>query len=226
MAGSRLGATLRLLLIPAIVGITVFLAWKLGYFELDRRQALLGTVQRLRMLPSIEIAFVLGFAVAVALCLPANVATMLAGAVFGWRIGSVVSLAGGLLGTAAAYWLARTVAHKPVKRLFGQHRLLTQLKDHDDIVRLFQLRVVPVAPFAVLSYVAGIAKVSLRRLLIATAIGGVAGCTAYAFAGQALLEGIVTESAASKRALVLAGGVTLGMLLLSVVTGFFRKKRD
>lgn len=201
-------------------------AWKLGYFDLDRRQALLGTVQRLRLIPSIELVFTAGFTVAVALCLPANVATILSGAVFGWKVGSAISMAGAMLGSVAAYWLARTVARRPILRLFGEHRLLQRLKAHDGILELFQLRVLPVAPFAVLSYLAGVSGVSMRRLLVATLLGSAAQSVAYAFAGQALLEGIVSSSQASRRALLMALGVTVLMLLLSLGAGFVRRRRE
>jgi uncharacterized membrane protein YdjX (TVP38/TMEM64 family) len=221
----RVTAALRLLVIPAFIAIAVFVGWRLGYFELDRRQAMFQAVQRLRMIPGIELVFIAGFAVIVALCLPANIGTMLAGAVFGTWMGAGIALAGGLLATVAAYGLARTVARRPVTRLFGDHPLMQKLRNHDGIIQLFQLRVVPVAPFAVLAYLAGIAGASLRNLVIATAIGGIAGCTAYAFAGSALMKGILESSDASRRALIMAGSVTLGMLLMSFVIGFIKKRR-
>jgi uncharacterized membrane protein YdjX (TVP38/TMEM64 family) len=226
MPKSNVFATLRLLVIPGLVAVAALVAWRMGYFELDRRQALFETVQRLRQMPVIEVAFIAGFAVIVALCLPANIATILAGAVFGTWLGAAIALSGGLLATSVAYTMARTVARRPVQRVFGEHKLLRMLREHDGILPLFRLRVIPVAPFAVLAYVAGIAGASLRNLLIATAIGGVAGCTAYAFAGAALMEGIVSSSGASRRALLIAGGVTVTMLMLSFLVGFFRKRRD
>jgi len=218
-------ALLRLLVIPAIIGIAVLVGWRLGYFELDRRQAMFDAVQTLRQVPGIELVFIAGFAVIVALCLPANIGTMLAGAVFGTWIGAGIALAGGLLATVVAYWLAKTIARRPVTRLFGDHPLMQKLRNHDSIIQLFQLRVVPVAPFAVLSYLAGIAGASLRNLVIATGVGGLAGCTAYAFAGSALMKGIVEPGDASRRALMMAGGVTLAMLLLSFVIGFIKKRK-
>ena len=223
---SKTLAVLRLAIIPLIVTAAALVAWKMGYFGLDKRQQLLGTVQRLRLIPGIELWFVAAFTIAVALCLPANVATMLSGAVFGWKVGSGVSVAGAMFGTVAAYWLARTIARRPIQRLFGENRLLKRLKANDGIVALFQLRVLPVAPFAVLSYLAGIAGVSMRRLLIATALGSAAQSVAYAFAGQALLEGLVSSSEASRRALLVALGVTVLMLLLSLGAGFFRRRRE
>ena len=226
MFSPRATAVLRLLVIPAIIAIAVFAGWRLGYYDLNKRQALLSAVQHLRQIPGIELAFVVAFALIVALCLPANLGTLLAGAVFGTWIGAGIALAGGLLATAVAYWMGRSIARRPITRLFGDHPLLRKLRDHDSIIGLFRLRVVPVAPFAVLAYVAGISGASLRNLVIATAIGGLAGCSAYAFAGSQLFKGVVEQSDASHRALLLAGGVTLSMLLLSFVTGFFRKQRS
>jgi uncharacterized membrane protein YdjX (TVP38/TMEM64 family) len=223
---SRVVSALRLAVVPVLVAAALLVAWRMGYFELDRRQTLVETVQRIRETNGSELLFILIFAAGITLCLPANVGTLLAGAVFGvWR-GGFLSLAGSMLATVAAYWLARTVARKPVLRFFGENRLLRALKEHDDTVALFRLRVLPVAPFAVLSYLAGVAGVSQRRLYVATALGGIPQAFAYAYAGSALLKGITSSSGASKRALIIAGVVTLGMLLLSLAAGVVRRTRD
>lgn len=138
-------------------------------------------------------------------------------------MGAAVALTGGLVATVIGYWMARTIAKRPVQRLFGQHRLMRALRKRDDIATLFQLRVIPVAPFAVLTYVAGIASVSLRKLLLATVIGGIPACLAHAFVGTQLLQGLTSSSDDSKRALLLAAAVTVSMLLISVVVGIVRR---
>lgn len=225
MVRPRAAAALRLAVIPAIVAIAILAAWKSGYFELDRRHQLLATVQRLRVLPGIEIGFVAAFAILLALCLPANVATILGGAVFGALIGAPLAWAGSLIATVFAYWLARSVARRPITRLFGEHRLLRQLKDNDGVIPLLRLRVIPVAPFAVMAYVAGIAGVSMRRLLLATAIGILPSAIAYALVGSAILKGLVSPDDASGRALWIAGGITLLMFSLSVAPAIVRRMR-
>jgi phospholipase D1/2 len=212
-----------LALLPAIIAIALLIAWKTGYFDLDRRQALAGAVDDVRALPGSSLLFVLIFAVAVALCFPANAATWLAGAMFGTWLGAAVSYVGGLVATVVGYWLARRLARRPIERLFSEHRLLHALKKRDDIPTLFQLRVLPVAPFAVLTYVAGIAGVSLRKLLLATVIGGIPACIAHAFVGTQLMQGLSSSSGDAKRALLLAGGVTAGMLLVSLIVGIVRR---
>lgn len=221
----RVGEVVRLAALPVFIVIAVVVAWRLGYFDLDRRQRLFETVQQLRMAPWVEGWFITAFAVALALCLPANLATMLAGAIFGTWVGATVSWVGSLVATMIAYVLARSIAQRPVKRLFGEHRLLRQLRERDDVLSLFRMRVMPVAPFAVLAYGAGIAGISLRRLTIATAIGGLAGSLAYAYVGSKLLAAIVSGHA-SRRPLLIAAGVTTAMLLVSVLPALVRRARD
>lgn len=223
MNHSKAAATIRLALLPALVAIALLVAWKTGYFDLDRRNDLARAVENVRMLPGSSLFFVAIFAIAVALCLPANAATWLAGALFGTWLGGAVAYVGGLVATVLGYWLAKHIARRPMARLFGEHRLLRALKKRNDIATLFQLRVLPVAPFAVLTYVAGIAGVTLRKLLLATAIGGIPACLAHAFVGTQLMQGLSSSTGDAKRALLMAGGVTAAMLLASIVVGIVRR---
>lgn len=219
----KAAAAIRLALLPTLVAIALLMAWKSGYLDLDRRQELARAVENVRVLPGSALLFVGIFAIAVALCFPANAASWLAGALFGTWLGGAVAYAGGLVATLVGYWMAKRIARRPMERLFGQHRLLRALKKRDDIATLFQLRVLPVAPFAVLTYVAGLAGVTLRKLMLATAIGGIPACLAHAFVGTQLMQGLSSSTGDAKRALLIAGGVTAAMLLVSLVVGIVRR---
>ena len=223
---SKVAAVVRLALLPALVATAVLVAWKTGYFDLNHRQQLARWVEEVRQLPGVYMVFVGLLALGIALCLPSNAGTWLAGALFGVWIGAALAIVSGLLATVIGYWMARTIAHKPIRHLFGDHRLLRALRRRDDIVTLFQLRVIPMAPFAVLTYVAGIAGVSLRRLMAATAIGGVPACLAHAFIGTQLMKGLTTSGGDARRALFIAGGVTATMLTASIVIAIIRKRRS
>lgn len=222
----KLPAILRLAVIPAIVIAALLIAWRLGYFEMDHRQRLLGTVQRLRLLRGIQLWFIAAYAILIALCIPASVATVLGGAIFGSWKGTLLAWIASLLGTVLAHVLAQTVARKPVRRLFGEHKLLRQLKDNDDVMHLLRLRIIPVAPFAVLGYIAGIAGVSLRRLLVATAIAVIPSAIAYSYVGAELITSMTSPGDTSTRALWLAAAATVGMILLSVIPALINRLRD
>ena len=215
----KIGTAVRLAVLPAVVATTLLVAWKTGYFDLDRRQRLFETVQRLRVLPGVEAWFFVGYAVCVSVGLPAAILATISGAVFGFRLGAPVAWGASLLGTVLAYALARTVAKRPITRLFGQHKLLRRLKEHDDILTLARLRVLPGAPFAVLPYLAGVAGTSLWRLVIATGIAILPSDLAYAYLGSTVLAGAVSANDASGRALWIAGAVTVVVVMLSLVAG-------
>lgn len=210
---------------PVVVIAGALAAWQLGYFELDGRREMLARVQGLRVVDGIALLYVAAYSLVVMLCLPATVVTVLGGAIFGPWIGALLAWIGALVGTVVTHWLARSVARRPMTRLFGEHRLLRHLREHDTVVALLRLRVIPVAPFGVLDYVAGIAGVSLRRLLLATALGMSLNVLAYAFVGHALFKGLLSESDGSRNALWIAGGVTVVMLAISVVPHLLHRMR-
>ena len=222
---ARQRAILRLAVVPVIVAIGLVAAWKLGYFELDRRQELYERVQRFRLMNGIEVGFIAAYVVVVALCLPTTVMTVLGGALFGFPFGVLFAFAGGHVGTLFTYLVARTVARRPLTRVFGEHRLLRLLRERDGVLALFRLRVLPIAPFGVLPYVSGIASVSLRRLMIATLFGALPQVLAYAWLGDELLRAAVSQGAATTRALWVAGGVTAAMLAISVIPSLRRRSR-
>jgi uncharacterized membrane protein YdjX (TVP38/TMEM64 family) len=223
--GRTIRSLLRLAVLPVVVIVAVFAAWKLGYFHLDRHRTLANAVQHLRGLRGAGVAYVLAYAIAITLVLPATIVTLLGGALFGAWPGAALAWTGSLVGTIFTHLLARYIARAPMKRLFGEHRLLRQLREHDSVMGLLRLRIMPVAPFATLDYVAGVAGVSLPRLLVATAIGVIPSVVAYAYVGAALIRSIQSGHTASRQALWIAGGVTLIMLLVSLVPRIAQKRK-
>lgn len=219
---SNLGQILRLLAIPAIALTASYIAWRMGYFELEKRRALADFVQGTRHLPVIQLLYMAGYLVIIVLCLPAVVATILGGAFFGWFWGGVLAWVSQVIGTALTYLLARRVARAPLQRMFGHHRLLDQLKNDVGLAGLFRLRVLPVAPFGAFAYVAGIAGVSLRKLLIATGVAMLPSLVAYTYVGSQLMRGL-TDPTVGQRALQIAGYVTLAMLGISIVPLLVRR---
>jgi uncharacterized membrane protein YdjX (TVP38/TMEM64 family) len=217
---------LRLGAVPLGVVVALVVAWKLGYFELERRRELAAAVERLRGVPGVETIYVAAFAVAIAIVLPAWIMSLLGGALFGAWQGAILAWLGALGGTVLAHVLARYVVRTPMRRLFGEHRLLRQLREHDDVMSLLRLRIMPVAPFAVLDYVAGVSGVSLPRLVLATMLGIIPSVIAYTYVGSELMRGIISQNDASRTALWIAGGVTVGMLLVSLTPGLIRRLRD
>jgi uncharacterized membrane protein YdjX (TVP38/TMEM64 family) len=223
-AKPRLLHILRVLLLPAIAIIATYAAYKLGYFDLDRRREVAAFVQHNRELPTIQLLYVAGYALITLLCLPAVIATILGGAFFGWFWGGVLGWCGQIIGTTLTHTLSARVARRPFQRLFGHHRLLQQLRNDVGVMGLFRLRILPVAPFGVFAYVAGIAGLSLTKLLVATAIGMLPSLMAYSYVGTQLMRGLI-DPGSTERALRLAGYVTLAMLAISIIPAVVARMR-
>jgi uncharacterized membrane protein YdjX (TVP38/TMEM64 family) len=151
----------------------------------------------------------------VALALPAALVSVLGGAIFGSALGAAANWLAAVAATMVAHTLARTIVRAPFTRLFGDHRLLAMLRRRADWLMLLRLRITPLAPFAVLDYVAGVADVPVRRLIGATMIGVVPSVVAYAYVGAQIMA--QAASGAPRRALWIAGIASAAMLLLSIL---------
>jgi uncharacterized membrane protein YdjX (TVP38/TMEM64 family) len=200
-----------------LVVVALVIAWRLGYFDLARHEQLLAFVQHARHNGWAGPLFVIAYAVVATLGLPITVVSIIGGALFGAIRGGILAWTGAMVGTVTAYFLAQSIGQGSVRRFLGRHHLLDRLRKRSDFWALLRLRVLPVAPFAALDYLAGLVGVSLRALLLATAIGVLPQVVAYSYAGAELLTGLEQAGQARLRAFWIAGAVTVLMIGVSLV---------
>ena len=134
--------------------------------------------------PAGPAVYVLVYAAATLALAPGGALTVLAGVLFGPVLGTGVALAGAYAGAIGAFAVARLLGRARTRRLFG-HRL--QRADawvaDRGFLAILTLRMVPVVPFNVLNYAAGLTGVSPRAYVGATVLGIVPGTFAYAAVG-------------------------------------------
>lgn len=222
----RLFHILRLAALPLAVGGAAWFAWSAGYFDLEHRRRLVRVVADFHSMPFAFPAFVVFWAVVVALALPAAIASTLGGAIFGTGIGIAANWLGAMLATVLAHTLARRTVRASIMRIFGEHRLMRVLRDRGDTMMLLRLRLMPLAPFAALDYVAGIVGVPLRRLLAATTVGFLPTVVAYSYLGAQLMSHARSADGLPRGALWIAIGASALMLLLSIVPSLWRHVRE
>ncbi len=118
------------------------------------------------------VAAVIGFALALTVAIPLTFLTLVALVAFGPWGGVACALAGGLIGAAASYGLGYGLGREALERLAGPRvNLLSRRLASRGVLAVIVLRLIPVAPFAVINMVAGASHIRLRDLLIGTAIG-------------------------------------------------------
>lgn len=118
------------------------------------------------------IAAIAGFALALVVAVPLTFLMLAALLAFGPWAGLGCAMAGALIGAAASYGLGHFLGREVLVRLAGQRvNMLSQRLASRGLVAVILVRLVPVAPFAVVNMVAGASDIRLRDLLLGTAIG-------------------------------------------------------
>ncbi len=169
------------------------------------------------------LAFVIAYVAAVVAFVPGAGMTLLGGALFGIVRGALYSLAGAILGSAAAFLIARYAARDLVARhLAARPRLAAVERAVSARGRtlVLLLRLSPVVPFNALNYLLGLSTVSFGDFLLGS-VGMIPGTFLYAYAGRLAGEAAAwagqaaTPHGASYYLLLLAG---LAATISAVVT--------
>jgi uncharacterized membrane protein YdjX (TVP38/TMEM64 family) len=221
--GSRRVAVLRVALLVALLTAAALVAWRLGLFELRDPQRLAAAVRRAHQVRAIVPLFVLAYAVVAAVGLPATPLTLAGGAIFGTALGSLLNWLGATLGAAGSFVLARQLGRDAVRRLLGRWGdRLDALGERGGFAALFRLRLLPVVPFNVLSFAAGLAGVPFRAYAAATALGIVPGTVVYTYFADSLLAGV---EGASRQAFVRVAVAAALLLAVSFAPAAVRRVR-
>lgn len=174
-------ARLRLVLLAALlVGLPLWLELAAGPSSGD----VVHAVNRAGWLaPLVFVAIYIAWTV---LLFPGVVPTLAGGALFGIATGSLLTLIGAVVGATVAFLIGQRLGRAQVERLLG--RRVTRLDEwmgRNGFLALLYARLVPVVPFNLLNYAAGIAGMRTRSYVIATAVGIVPGTVAYTALGSA-----------------------------------------
>lgn len=130
---------------------------------------------------------VLGIAVALLTPISRTALSVLVGAVAGFPAGLAVAMSGGMLGGLAGFVLSRRLGRDTVVRLAGARLArLDRAVSQRGFVSVLVARAMPVAPFAFVSYAAGLSGVRLGPYLLGTAVGLVPWSVLYVGVGASV----------------------------------------
>lgn len=119
------------------------------------------------------------------LILPGAVPALASGALFGVGVGCVLSVIAATIGATVAFGVARRLRGEEVRRVTGRHgKRIERWLARRGFLLLLYARLIPVVPFNVLNYAAGLSSMSVRRYVAATAIGILPGTVAYVVVGS------------------------------------------
>lgn len=159
------------------------------------------------------IVFIVTYAVATVLLLPAFILTLAGGFVFGLPFGVALVSAGSTFGACSAFLVGRYFARGWVERRIENHsgfRALDLATRHEGFVIVFLVRLSPVFPFNLVNYALSLTAVRFRDYALATWIGMLPVTVLYVYIGTAAsdlgqLVGGELDTGLAGRAALLAG---------------------
>ncbi len=196
-------AVLRLLLLGFLLGVTAVALLLLGTDGVadvleDAADSRWGIA-----------AFVVLYVVAVVTLVPGTIGTVTAGAVLGFAVGFPVAMVGSLIGATIAFFIARGLGREGSQELLGGR--LMSLDDwigENDFVSIVVLRLMPIVPFNLLNYAAGLTAMRPSRYVAGSVIGMLPGTALTTFAASRADD-------PSSSAFLLAAGALLATVVIS-----------
>lgn len=170
------------------------------------------------------LAFVLLYTFVVAFSFPfAWVLTLVAGFLFGWLLGSSLSLVAATTGATILFLVARSAfGDLVVRRADGRIARLADGFRRDAFAYLLILRLAPIVPFVVVNVAPALFGVRAATFAAATALGRIPATLTYAWLGQGL-DGVFDRAAKAGRAPAVSDlitvDITLAFAALALVAG-------
>ncbi|MGH9221981.1 MAG: TVP38/TMEM64 family protein [Vicinamibacterales bacterium] len=159
------------------------------------------------------VLYAVAYVPAAVLFVPGSLLTLGAGFVFGLAKGTVIVSLGSTAGAAAAFIVARSVAHDWVARRVARRPALAAIGravETEGFKIVLLTRLSPVFPFNLLNYAYGLTSVRFSTYLLASWIGMLPGTIMYVYLGSAAnsLAAVVsgeTPRSAGQQALFVLG---------------------
>lgn len=171
--------------------------------------------------------FVFIYIISVAFLIPiATVLTLAGGFLFGSIEGTLFVNIGATVGAGFAFLFARYIIGAKL-----QEKYSTQLEKFNKELTenkyqyLFSLRFLPIFPFFLVNFLAGLTKVDFKTFIITTSLGIIPGSFVYTYAGSQLSSINALSDIFSKE--ILSAFLLLGFLtLVPVIVKKFKKKSN
>ena len=213
---------LRWALLAALV-LAVVAFYALGLEEYFSWESVRANLQEWKAavqnnLPLALAVFFLVYVAVTALSLPAaGILSLVAGALFGRWLGTLVVSLASTLGATLAFLSSRYILRDWVERRFGRRlEPLHRGIERDGAYYLFTLRLVPLFPFFLINLGMGLTRMRVSTYALVSMLGMLPGTFLFAFAGEALGR---MESPAD----LVSPEVVLALALLGVMPLLIRK---
>ncbi len=162
------------------------------------------------------ILLVVLYAVGCMFAVPASIFVIAAGVIWGWKLGSLYAIAGGLLGAIAAYFVALFLGEGLLDRFGNVGRAVRKQVESSGFLSMLIVRLIPGPPFAIWNFAAGVARMRFRDYALATFLGLIPSHIIFAYCADSLVNGTMSEGDALRR-LAIVCGLLIALILIPLL---------
>lgn len=160
------------------------------------------------------VGFVAIYGVATVAMVPGSIFDLAGGALFGPYLGSLLNLAGGSIGAALAFFVARYVARDWVEARAGPRvKGIIQSVEADGWKFVAFVRLVPIFPYNVLNYLLGLTRIPFLHYMLATIVFMAPSTVVYTWIGHASRQAIAGNTDNLRYGLLALGLIAVLLVL-------------
>jgi uncharacterized membrane protein YdjX (TVP38/TMEM64 family) len=160
------------------------------------------------------------YSVATLLVLPSTALNLTGGAIFGPWLGTLWTGIGAITAAVVAFAFTRTVGRNLVaKRLAGRWQAMDAEIRLGGVFYMFAIRLLPIVPYGLVNFIAGLTSISFRDYLLGTALGTIPGVLPFVLLGSSGLQALNTGDV-----LPLVGALGLTGILVGGATWYRRRR--
>jgi uncharacterized membrane protein YdjX (TVP38/TMEM64 family) len=167
------------------------------------------------------LAYIVIYVVATILMLPSTALNLMGGALFGLWFGTLWTSIAAILAAIASFLYTRTIGQRVIKKRFKKWEQLDSEIKRGGIYYIFAIRLLPIIPYGLVNFAAGLTSISFKDYTIGTIAGTVPGLLPFVFIGSSGLTALKTGNT-----LPLVGALSLTGLLVIGATIYQRKRRS
>ena len=201
----------RFLLIGLLITVCIAaFCWRFAPVDQWREsKEILNFLQAIRMNPFAPLIIISFYVIGGLLVFPVIVLIPLTAFILGPLHGFLYSAVGLFANASVLYALGYLVGYKTVQQLSGTRtHQLSQRLSRNGILTITTLRFVPVAPFTVISLIAGASHINYREYILGTLLGIIPALTIMTLVGNQLAKTIVNPDA-KNFTIAIVGGTLL-----------------
>lgn len=209
-------AVKKLLFFIGFLLLTVYAFWQvveLGWLEVLRNQEqMVVIIKELGLYGPLAIMFLMAIAIVIS-PIPSAPIALVSGALYGHTFGTIYVVIGAVTGALIAFMISRKLGYDYINRKL-HHRMPIKIVGSQNTLMMivFITRLAPFISFDVISYAAGLTKLTLVRFILATLMGIIPISFVLAHLGSEVKNG---EMESIAYALLLLGFLTLMPLIFN-----------